>query len=196
MHLFSQSLSIVLRCGGSAAECHLQHLERQVYSVARFCPYPTSMSLCYRRRVAALCKLYKVNSSWNHCLFSEIPSTSVRVRHIRAAAPAHPLEFEVSRCITSQFARCFVQAQTRMWNDLPYTVFDTRTLYGFKGAVECGMTFPTLCLTPEHYMGLKEQSIGGCFPEFIFQFFVTQVPVELRKQFIVILFFPFGLRCW
>ena len=41
------------------------------------------------------------------------------------AAAAHPLEFEVSRCRTSQFARCFLPAQTRVRNDLPYTVFDT-----------------------------------------------------------------------
>ena len=41
--------------------------------------------------------LYKVNSSSNHCLFIELPSASVRVRHTQAAAAAHPLEFEVSR---------------------------------------------------------------------------------------------------
>ena len=53
----------------------------------------------------------------------------------RAAAWAHPLEFEVSRCWTSQYARCFLRAQTRVWNYLPYTVFDTGTLDEFKGAV-------------------------------------------------------------
>ena len=45
------------------------------------------------------------------------------------------LEFEVSRCRTSKFARCFLPAQVRMHNDFPYTMFDTRTLDGFKGAV-------------------------------------------------------------
>ena len=45
------------------------------------------------------------------------------------------IEFEVSRCRTSQFARCFLPEQTRVWNDIPYTVFDTGTLNGFKGAV-------------------------------------------------------------
>ena len=50
--------------------------------------------------VAALCMLYKVNSNSNHCLFSELPPASVRVRHIRAFAAAHLLEFEVSRCRT------------------------------------------------------------------------------------------------
>ena len=68
-------------------------------------------------------------------LFSELPSTSARVRHTRAVAPAHPLEFQVSRCRTFQFARCFLPAQFGMWNDLPYTAVDTGTLDWFKGAV-------------------------------------------------------------
>ena len=33
-------------------------------------------------------------------------------------------------------------------------------------------------------MGLREQSIVGCFSEFVFQFSVAQVLVGLRKQFI------------
>ena len=120
---------------GSAAECHFQLLGRQVYSVARLFPDQTFLSLCHRRHVASLCMLYKVTSNSNRCLFSELPSASVRVRHFRVAAAAHPLEFEVTRCRTSKFARCFLPAQTRVWNDLSYAVFDTATLDGFKGAV-------------------------------------------------------------
>ena len=85
--------------------------------------------------MAGLSMLYKVNSSSNHCLFSELQSVSTRIRHARAAAGAHPLEFEVSRCRTHQFARCFLPAHVRMWNDFSYTVFDNGTLDGFKGAV-------------------------------------------------------------
>ena len=103
--------------------------------MARLCPDQTFLSLCHRRHVAALCMLYKVNSNSIHCLFRELLSSSVRVLHTRAAAAAHPLEFEVSRCRTSQFARCFVPAQTRLWDDLPYTLFDTGTLDGFNGVV-------------------------------------------------------------
>ena len=58
-----------------------------------------------------------------------------RVRHSRAATAAYPLDLEVSRCRKSQFARCFMPAQIRMWIDLPYTVFYTGTLDGFKGTV-------------------------------------------------------------
>ena len=44
-----------------SAECHLQLLERQVYSMARLCPDQSFLSLCHRRRVAGLSMLYKVN---------------------------------------------------------------------------------------------------------------------------------------
>ena len=69
----------------------------------------------------------------------------------------------------SQFAMCFLPAQTRVWNDLPYTVFDTEAFGGFMGAV-----------------------IVRCFPEFVFQFSVAQVLVgfHLRKQFINNFVFP------
>ena len=65
-----------------------------------------------------------------------------RVRHTRAATAAHPFEFEVSRCRTSQFARCFLPAQVQnlMWNDHPYTVFDTRMLDGFLSCLS--FSFP------------------------------------------------------
>ena len=83
-------------------------------------------------RIAELSMLYKVNANSNH---SSTPSASTRFRHTRAAAAAHPLEFEVSRCRTLQFGRCFLPAHVRMWNDLPDTVCDTGMLDGFKGAV-------------------------------------------------------------
>ena len=71
-----------------------------MYSVGRLCPDQTFLSLCHRRHAAALCMLYKVNSNSNHCLFSELPTASVRVRHteLQLQAAAHPLELEVSRC--------------------------------------------------------------------------------------------------
>ena len=117
IHLFSQSLSIVLRCGGLLLKAICS------FSSAKQSRAPSKQS--------------------NHCLFSEFPSASVKIQQSRAEAAAHPLVFEVLRCITSQFARCFLLAQTRVWNDhkhqedmeLTYTVFDTETLDGFKGAV-------------------------------------------------------------
>ena len=139
---------------GSAAGCHLQLFERQVCSVARLCPNRTFLSLCHRRHVAALGMLYKVNSNSNHCLFSELPSSSVRVWHSCAADAAHPLEFEVSRCKKSQFARCFLSSQTRVLNDHPYPVFDTRTLDGFKEGVNRWL-LPWVCF--QFFLG-----VGTC----------------------------------
>ena len=73
----------------------------------------------------------------------------------RAAAAAHPLEYKVSRCITSQFERCFLPAQVRMWNDLPYTVFDTGTLFGFNGSV-------SRCLLPWVLYSSLFRGAGAC----------------------------------
>ena len=84
-----------------------------MYSVARLCPDESFLSLCHLRRVAGLCMLHKVNLNSNHSLFSEHPSAS-RVLHTRAAAAVHPLEYEISRCRTSQFAWSFLLAQVRM----------------------------------------------------------------------------------
>ena len=69
---FAFVLQILEYCSpvwGSAVECHLQLLERHVYSVARRGPDQSFLSLCHRRRVAGLSMLYKVNSISNHCLF-------------------------------------------------------------------------------------------------------------------------------
>ena len=107
--------------------------------MARLCPDLTLLSLCHRRHVAALCMLYNVKSYMNNCLFIELPSGSVSVRHSRAAAAAHPLEFEESRCTTSQFAKVFPACPDSCvaCPDIPCTVFDTGTLDGFKGTVNC-----------------------------------------------------------
>ena len=98
-----------------------------MYSVARLCSDQTFSLLCHRRHVTALCMLYKVIrtriivcSVSFHQLLSELT--------YRAAAAAHPLVFEVSRCRTSKFAGCLPPAQIHFWNALPYTVFDTGTL--------------------------------------------------------------------
>ena len=148
---------------GSAAECHLQLFERQVYSVVRLCPDQSFLSLCHRHNGAGLSMLSKVNSNFNHCLFSELPYASTKVRHTRAVIAAHPLEFEVSRCRTSQFARCFLH----------------------RPRFDCGMTFPTLCLTLERWMSSRVQSTVGCFHELCFrQLSVARVLVGLRPQFI------------
>ena len=90
----------------------------------------------YRLRVALLSMLYKINSN-SHFLFSELPSTFTR--HTRAAATAHPLELEGPGV-------------------------ERPNLLGLSSRLRfvCGMTYPTLCLTPERWMGSRVQSSIGC----------------------------------
>ena len=117
-------------------ECRHRRINARVWSFlsARCIHWPgfalnSFLSLRHRRRVAGLSVLYKVDANCNH---SELSTASSRVRQTRAPAVAHPLEFEVSRCRSFQFARGFLMAQVRMWDDLSYTVFDAGTLDGFK----------------------------------------------------------------
>ena len=94
LHLFSQSSSIVLLCGGQLLNVTFGFLSARCILWPGFDLIRVS---CHWRRVAGLRMLYKVNSSSNHCLFSELQSASTRIRHTRAAAAAHLLVFEVSR---------------------------------------------------------------------------------------------------
>ena len=67
----------------------------------------------------------------------------------------------MSRCRMTKFARCFLPASVRMWNDLNNSVFDTGTLDGVKGPVN-----------------------RWCFLELCFiQFSVAQWLVGLQNQF-------------
>ena len=131
LHLFSQPLSTVFRCGGQLLNVTFSFLSAwYVYSWPAFVPIGVSC-----RCVIDVVWLSLVCSNSNHCLFNELPCASTTVRHTGAAAATHPLEFEVSRFRTAQLVRSFLPAQVRLWNDLPYTMFDTGTLDGFKGAV-------------------------------------------------------------
>ena len=124
IHLFSQSLSIVLRCGSlllnvifsfSSARC----IRWPGFALIRFsCRCVIDVMLlhcvCYTRLIRTRIIVCSVSS---HLLLSEYDRSFWQSS-----------EFEVSRCRTFRFARCFRPAQTRVWNDLPYTVLDTGTL--------------------------------------------------------------------
>ena len=124
----------------------------------RLCSDQSFLSLCHRRRVAGLSMLYKVNSIFYHCLqrasicFYNIELVSVELR-----------------------------PQLIHWS-LKYEGEELPNLVGLSCRLrfECGMTFPTQCLTPERWMGSTEQSTVGCLPELcILQFSVAQVLVGL-----------------
>ena len=134
LHLFCQSLKTVLWCGGQLLNVTFSFLR------ARCIRWPGFFSIRVSFRwvidvvwLGLVCCIRLIRTLITVCSASfhllRLSST------IQAAAAAHPLEFEVSRCRASQFARSFLPAQVRLWNDLPYTVFNTGTLDGFKGSV-------------------------------------------------------------
>ena len=119
-----------------------------------------------------------VNSKTNLCLLSKIPSVLTRFPHTRATAAAHPVEFEVSKCRTAQFARssfCQVKSlpgtslpgQVCMWNNLHH-MFDTWRLDGFNGC---------------------SQPLIASLSCVSFQFSVANVIVVLREEFVNNFFF-------
>ena len=164
LHLFSQSLSIVLRCGGQLlnvifsflSDRCIQWLGFALIKVSGRCVIDVMLLglVCRTRLMRTLITIYSASF---HLLLLEFDILELR-----------PLEFEESWCRPSQFARCFLPAMVRIWNDLPYTLF---------------------------WMGSRVQSTIGCFPMLSFlQFSVAQVLVGLLKQFINNFVFP-ALAC-
>ena len=97
-----------------------------MYSVAKLFLDHTFLSFGHPSHVAALCMVYKVNSNSNHCLFSELPSASVRDRHTKLRL--HLIHYS-----------------------LKYQGVEHPNLQGVscRPRLLCGMTFLTLFLTPE-----------------------------------------------
>ena len=127
--------------------------------MARLCLDQTSLSLCHRRHVAALCMLYKVNSNSNHCSVSlDLLLSEFDILELRLLLIHESLNYQGVEHPNLQGVFC----QPRL---------------------VCGMTFHTFCLTPERYVGLTEQSSFGAFLSLFFSFSVEQVSVRLRKQF-------------
>ena len=91
------------------------------------------------------------------------------------------LEFDISE----------LRPQLIHWN-LKYQGVERPNLLGLSCRLrfDCGITLPTLCLTPKRWMCSRMQLTVGCFPELCFQFSVAQVLVGLRKQFINNFVFP------
>ena len=120
---------------GFSCEYDLLLLQSQVNSGPGFVPIRFSCRFvidvvwlglgCCIRLIRTLITVYSASF---HLLLLELDIADLRPQ-------GHPLEFEVSRTRTSLFARSFLPAQGRMKNDLPYSVFHTRKLDWFKGAV-------------------------------------------------------------
>ena len=122
----------------SAINCQFQLLERKVHAVS----WLVKIRVLYPRfTVAGLCmpvhmqytecvSTSEVHSNPRYCLYGELlPACR---RHTRVAAAAHPYEFEVMRCRTSQFLKMFSEcAGSRVCS-----VFNSGTSNRFEGAVK------------------------------------------------------------
>ena len=158
MKLFSQSLSIVLRCMGSAANVTLSLLSAR----------------CSRWPGFVLIGVYFViDVVW---LGLVCCAQLIRTRITVSPASFHLLLLE--------FVIPELRSQLINWS-LKYQGVERPNLLGLycRSRFDCGMTFPILCLTPEPWICSRVQSTVGCFPELCFQFSVAQVIVGLRKQF-------------
>ena len=132
---------------GSAAECHLQLIEPQVYSVCS----------C-------------------HCVIDVLWLGLVCcTRLIRTLMTVCSASFHL---LLREFDMPELQPQLIHWS-LKYQGVERPNLLGLSCHLRfhSGMTFHTLCLTPERWMGSRVQSTVGCYPELCFlQFFVLVFP--------------------
>ena len=115
----------------SAAPSHLKLLDKNVRACKFLIP-DLEVDLWHRRSVSSLCMLYKIVHNPKHPLNRELPNLFQPARVTRNALRANSLAFTVRRCNTSQYARSFIPATTRSWNELPSPVVESQVLQKFK----------------------------------------------------------------
>ena len=108
----------------SAADTHLQLLDRVVSNAIFLTGGVFECYLAHRRSVAALCMLYKIRCNPVHPLYCGLPVPYVPVRVI-----AHPYTYVPPHCRASQYRRTFISLSVSLWNDVSDPVFDGM---GFK----------------------------------------------------------------
>ena len=164
LHLFSKSLSIVLRCG-----CLLLNVIFS-FSSAR-CIRWLGFTLI---RVSYRCV---IDVMLQDCVFC---TRLIRTRIIVCSVSFHLLwpEFDIPE----------LRPLLIHWSS-KYHGIERSNLQGVSCWIKrvCGMTFPRLCLISERLMGLREQSTVGCFTELCFSVFrgvgVCGVGKEIYTQF-------------
>ena len=116
----------------SAADSHLNLLERVVRSAGFLAGGVLECKLAHRRSVAKLCMLFKIRSNPMHSLSGALPLPYVPARVTHGALFAHRHSFVPPHCRISQYRRNFVPLSVSLWNDLSDPVFDGVGLAGFK----------------------------------------------------------------
>ena len=162
MNLFSQSLSIVLRCGSQLLNVTFSLLSGRNIRWPGFVPIRVSCRFIDVVWLGLICCTRLIRTLITVC----------------SAASFHLilLEFDLPE----------LRPELIYWS-LKYQGVEHPNLLGLSRRLrfDCGLTFPTLCLIPERRMGSRVQSTVGCFPvKCILQFSVAQLLVGSRKQFI------------
>ena len=114
----------------SSVESHLGLL----YSVVRIAEGLCEGELCclgYRRKVSALCFLYKIYHRVDHPM-NEYLNPFIATLNTRVSAALSKLILVIQRCRTDQFSRSFLPSAVRLWNLLLSGVFSGDTLSSFK----------------------------------------------------------------
>ena len=165
---FSQSLSIVLRCGG------------QLLNVT----FSFFSARCFRWQGLVLISVFC------RCVFDVVRLGLVCcTRLIRTLITVCSVSFHL---FLLEFDIPELRPQLIHWS-LKYQGVERPNLLGLpcRPKFDRGVTFHALCLIPECWMGSRVQSTVGYFPELCFlQFSVAQELVGLRKQFVINFVFP------
>ena len=116
----------------SAADTHLQLLDRVVSGTYFLAGGVLNCNISHRRSVAVLCMLYKIRCNPMHPHCGALPVPYVPVWVTRGALIAHRYTYAPPRCRTSQYHGTFITLSVSLWNDLVDPVFDGVGLAGFK----------------------------------------------------------------
>jgi hypothetical protein len=130
-YIFLSRLEYCAPVWGSAASCHLRLLDGVVHRAAVLCRATTLCERSHRRNVSFLCMLYNIYANGSHPL-NRFLVRFVPRRVTRLAVLNHPSRFEVLRCHTEQFKRCFLPSTLMLWNSLDRFVFEGVGLCAFK----------------------------------------------------------------
>ena len=87
--------------------------------------------LAHRKKVSALCLLYKICHRVDNSM-SEYLNHFVTACNTRASAALDELALVIPRCRTDPFSQSFLPAVVRVWNLLPSSVLSSCSLSSFK----------------------------------------------------------------
>ena len=123
----------------SAADTHLQLLDRAVSGAWFLTGGVIGCNIPHRRSVVILCMLYKIRCNKMHSHNGALPGPYVPVLVTRGALVAHRFTYALPRCRTSQYSRIFILLSVSLWNDLANPVFDGVGLAGFKSRANASL---------------------------------------------------------